>query len=181
MIAALEVRPASARAAPFGGEEGVTKTLEYFVAKLSATDAPAPRWINLDGVVFGAQGIRTLADALNGQKPEPTVDTLSLRYCRLDAEATTALIDLVHSNPSLETLYLHMAPLDEAAKARLFEAWKAHGTLHRATNAGLNLFRKVQTAYLADRLSHFPEWARASLPAKKAAKKPAKKGKKGKK
>lgn len=128
------------------------------------------RWLNLDGVVnvdFQALDLR-----------HASVEALSLRYCKPNEQAAQKLVELVAGNATIEVLYLHMSELSDKIKDALVVAWKAHGSMHRVTNNGFTMHRKMDLRYLEDRARHVPQWALAPPAApkkKKAAKKKKKK------
>jgi hypothetical protein len=140
----------------------------------------APKWVNLDGEVNNVESIRALDRAMRDQKPKCSIETLSLRYCRLSEEALQVLVALVATNKSLETLYLHLTVVKQPkVQDAIAAGWGKHGLYHRVKNAGQTLFRKVDASYLKDRMKFVPAWA-MKPPAKEKKKKGKKKGKKKK-
>ena len=140
----------------------------------------APKWVNLDGEVNNVESIRALDRAMRDQKPKCSIETLSLRYCRLSEEALQVLVALVATNKSLETLYLHLTVVKQPkVQDAIAAGWGKHGLYHRVKNAGQTLFRKVDASYLKDRMMFVPAWA-MKPPAKEKKKKGKKKGKKKK-
>ena len=140
----------------------------------------APKWVNLDGEVNSLESMRALDAAMRQQKPKCSIETLSLRYCRLSEEALQILVALVTTNKSLETLYLHLTVVKQPkVQDAIAAGWGKHGLYHRVKNAGQTLFRKVDAGYLKDRMKFVPAWA-MKPPAKEKKKKKGKKGKKKK-
>ncbi|KAJ1449362.1 hypothetical protein M885DRAFT_536000 [Pelagophyceae sp. CCMP2097] len=169
------------RVAPLNDDSGgVSPTLLLAVSSLSDAAAVRPRWMNLDAAVNSPKAMALLVSALAAQKPNCSVETLSLRHCRLGDVACLALCDLISSNTSIETVYLHMAQVSDAFKVKLEEAWRKHGVLHvvRAVAGSFSLMRKKDTAYQAVRHRLIPAWAllvKAPVKKKKKKKKKAKK------
>lgn len=118
---------------------------------------------------------------MRAQKPKCTVECLSARYLHVDPDAVQALADLIAANASLECVYLHLSDFNDNDKQAIATAWKARGHLHRITNNGLTLQRKIDLAYLNEKARLVPQWALEPPPKPKATKKKGKgKGKKKK-
>lgn len=108
-------------------------------------------------------------------EPACSVECLSLRYSKLNEEAVSALVNLIAANTSIEMLYLHLSVLSDKNKEAIAAAWTEHGCMHKITNNGMTLQRKMDTSYLADKRRWVPQWALTAPP------KPKKATKKGKK
>lgn len=120
---------------------------------------------------------RSIIELDRAMHSEPTcpVECLSLRYSKLNEEAVNALVGLIGANTSIEILYLHLSVLTDKNKEAIAAAWTAHGCMHKITNNGMTLQRKMDTSYLTDKRRWVPQWALTAPPKPKKA---AKKGKK---
>ena len=163
-------------AEPLRDAAKLSKGLRRTIERMRGEGGLRPKWVNLDGELNNVESVRALDRAIRAQKPRCSIETLSLRYCKLNEEALQVLVAMVTTNKSIEALYLHLTVLKfDKVRESLAAGWARYGRHHRVKNCGQTLFRKLDMSYLKSYGSFVPAWA-MKPPAKE--KKPKKKGKK---
>ena len=160
---------------PIRDAHKLSKGLKRIIERMRGTGGLPPKWVNLDGEVNNLESVRALDRAIKAQKPKCSIETLSLRYCKLDEEALKVLVALVASSKSIEALYLHLTIFkNDRVRDAIAAGWGKVGCKHRVKNAGQTLFRKIDMSYLKSYGAFVPSWA-IKPPAKEKKKKKKKK------